>query len=114
MRGHLGWNFENYGAQLFMNYTGGYQNWNSPDNAVVLNAALNPSAGGDRVSPNTTFDMNLTYDFQDGYVGNDQLSLTIRNLFDKRPPYDSSAAGYNAGIASPVGRLVTVGFTTKL
>ena len=114
MRGHVGWNFENYGAQLFMNYTGGYQNWNSPDNAVVLNAALNPSSGGDRVSPNTTFDLNLTYDFQDGYVGNDQLSLTIRNLFDKRPPYDSSAAGYNAGIASPVGRLVTVGFTTKL
>ncbi|MDB5734020.1 MAG: TonB-dependent receptor [Alphaproteobacteria bacterium] len=114
MRGNIGWNYENYGAQLFMNYTGGYQNWNSPDNAVVLNSALNPSSGGDRVSPNTTFDMNLTYDFQDGYVGNDQLSLTIRNLFDKRPPYDSSAAGYNATIASPVGRLITVGFTTKL
>ncbi len=114
MRGNIGWSYENYGAQLFMNYTGGYQNWNSPDTAVVLNSALNPSSGGDRVSPNTTFDMNLTYDFQDGYVGNDQISLTIRNLFDKRPPYDSSAAGYNAGIASPVGRLITVGFTTKL
>jgi iron complex outermembrane receptor protein len=114
MRGNVGWNYQNYGAQVFMNYTGGYQNWNSPDNAIILNSALNPSSGGDRVSPNTTFDLNLTYDFEDGYVGSDQLSLTVRNLFDKRPPYDSSAAGYNAGIASPVGQLITVGLTTKL
>jgi hypothetical protein len=114
MRAHAGWNYENYGAQLFMNYTGGYQNWNSPDNAVILNSALNPSGGGDRVSPNTTFDLNLTYDFRDGYIGDDQFSLTFRNLFDKRPPYDSSTAGYNAVIASPVGRFITIGFTTKL
>jgi iron complex outermembrane receptor protein len=114
MRGNIGWNYKNYGAQMFMNYTGGYQNWNSPDNPVILNAALNPSGGGDRVSPNTTFDLNLTYDFMDGFVGNDQLSLTMKNMFDKRPPYDSSAAGYNATIASPVGRLITIGITTKL
>jgi iron complex outermembrane receptor protein len=113
MRGNLGWNYKNYGAQLFMNYTGGYQNWNSPDNPVILNSALNPSGGGDRVSPNTTFDMNLTYDFEDGYVGNDELSLNMRNMFDTRPPYDSSAAGYNATIASPLGRFVTIGITSK-
>lgn len=114
MRGNLGWNYENYGVQLFMNYTGGYQNWNSPDNAVILNSALNPSGGGDRVSPNTTFDLYLTYDFKDGYIGDDQFSVTFRNMFDTRPPYDSSLAGYNATIASPVGRLITIGFTTKL
>jgi iron complex outermembrane receptor protein len=113
MRANAGWNFENYGVQLFMNYTGGYQNWNSPDNAVILNSALNPSAGGDRVSPNTTFDLNLTYDFADGYLGNEQISLNIKNLFDKQPPYDSSTFGYNSGIASPVGRLVTVGLSSR-
>ena len=115
MRGHVGWNYENYGAQLFMNYTGGYQNWNSPDVALVLDpTTLNPVSGGDRVSSNTTFDLNLTYDFRDGYVGDDQLSLTFRNMFDTRPPYDSSTAGYNAVIASPLGRFITIGFTTKL
>jgi iron complex outermembrane receptor protein len=115
MRGNVGWNYKNYGAQLFMNYTGAYRNWNSPDNAVITDpVTLNPSGGGDRVSPNVTFDLNLTYDFQDGYVGDDQISLNIRNLFDKMPPYDSSTYGYNAGIASPVGRLITVGITTKL
>lgn len=115
MRANLGWNYENYGVQLFMNYTGGYQNWNSPDNAVILDpVTLNPSSGGDRVSPNTTFDVNLTYDFKDGYVGDNQFSVTVRNLFDKRPPYDSSAAGYNATIASPVGRMVFIGLTSKL
>lgn len=113
MRANAGWNFENYGVQLFMNYTGGYQNWNSPDNAVILNSALNPSAGGDRVSPNTTFDLNLTYDFADGYLGNEQISLNIKNMFDKQPPYDSSTFGYNSVIASPVGRLITVGLTSR-
>jgi iron complex outermembrane receptor protein len=113
MRANAGWNFENYGVQLFMNYTGGYQNWNSPDTAVILNSALNPAGGGDRVSPNTTFDLNLTYDFMDGYLGNDQISLNIKNLFDKQPPYDSSTFGYNSGIASPVGRLITIGLTSR-
>ena len=114
MRANVGWSYQNYGAQLFMNYTGGYQNWNSPDNAVITDpVTLNPAGGGDRVSPNTTFDLHLSYDFEDGYVGNDQLSLTMHNMFDKRPPYDSSNAGFNAVIASPVGRLITLGFTSK-
>jgi outer membrane receptor protein involved in Fe transport len=81
---------------------------------VLDPVSLNPNGGGDRVSPNTTFDLNLTYDFRDGYVGDNEVSFTVRNLFDARPPYDSSTAGYNAGIASPVGRLIYVGLTSKL
>jgi len=102
MRGNIGWNYQNYGAQLFMNYTGGYQNWNSPDNAVVLNAALNPSSGGDAGLAQHDLRPAPVYDFEDGYLGADQLSLTLHNMFDTRPPYDSSNAGYNATIASPV------------
>jgi outer membrane receptor protein involved in Fe transport len=115
MRGSIGWAYESFGAQLFMNYTGGYRNWGSPDNPVITDpVTLNPSGGGDKVSPNTTFDMNLTYDFDDGFVGSNQLSLNIRNLFDQRPPYYSSTYGYNSGISSPVGRLITVGLTSRL
>jgi len=115
MRGNVGWDYKNYGVQLFMNYTGSYYNWNSPDNPVITDpVTLNPSGGGDKVAANTTFDLNLTYDFNDGYVGNEQILLNIRNLFDKMPPYDSSTFGYNANIASPVGRLITIGITTRL
>ncbi|HEX3755561.1 MAG TPA: TonB-dependent receptor [Rhizomicrobium sp.] len=115
MRGSAGWAYKSFGAQFFINYTGPYTNWNSPDNPIKLDpVTLNPAGGGDRVSSNTTFDLNLTYEFNDGYVGNNELSLNIRNLFDTRPPYDASTSGYNAGIASPVGRLITVGFTSRL
>ena len=82
--------------------------------AQLSQEVVSPGGGGDKVSPNTTFDMNLTYDFEDGFVGSNQLSLNIRNLFDQKPPYYSSTYGYNSGISSPVGRLITVGLTSRL
>jgi iron complex outermembrane receptor protein len=114
MRGNVGWAFDAFSAQLFVNYTGSYRNWGSPKNPITTDPVTNnPIGGGDPVKANVTFDLNLAYEFNDGILGNDQVSLNIRNLFDKTPPFYNSANGYDANVANPLGRIVTIGLTSK-
>lgn len=114
MRGNVGWALDAFAAQLFVNYTGSYRNWGTPKNAVITDPATNnPIGGGDPVKANVTFDLNLTYDFQDGYIGDHQLQLNIRNLFDKDPPFYNSSAGYDGIVANPLGRVITIGLQTR-
>ena len=115
MRGNVGWALDAFSAQLFVNYTGSYRNWGTPKNPITTDPVThNPTGGGDPVKANVTFDLNFAYDFNDGYLGNDQVSLNIRNLFDKDPPFYNSANGYDSNVASPLGRVITLGLTTKL
>jgi iron complex outermembrane receptor protein len=115
MRGNVGWALDAFSAQLFANYTGSYRNWGSPKNPITTDPVThNPTGGGDPVKANVTFDVNLAYDFNDGYLGNDQVSLNIRNIFDRDPPFYNSANGYDTNVGSPLGRVITLGLTTKL
>jgi len=115
MRGNVGWALDAFSAQLFVNYTGSYRNWGTPKNPITTDPVThNPTGGGDPVKANVTFDMNFAYDFNDGYLGNDQVSLNIRNIFDRDPPFYNSANGYDSNVASPLGRVITLGLTTKL
>jgi outer membrane receptor protein involved in Fe transport len=114
MRGSVGWSYEAFNAQFFMNYTGPYINGASPDNPVTTDPVTgNLNGGGDKVKAGTTFDANFVYQFDDGFLGNDKISLNIRNVFDQRPPFYSSAGGYNSGVSSPLGRLITIGITSQ-
>ncbi len=114
MRGNLGWSFDAFSAELFANYTGSYRNWGSPKNPITTDPVThNPTGGGDPVKANVTFDLNLAYQFDDGYLGNDEVSLNIRNLFDRTPPFYNSANGYDANVANPLGRIVTIGLRSK-
>jgi iron complex outermembrane recepter protein len=115
MRGNVGWTLDAFSAQLFANYTGSYRNWGSPKNPITTDPVThNPTGGGDPVKANVTFDVNLAYDFNDGYLGNDEVSLNIRNLFDRDPPFYNSSVGYDTNVGSPLGRVITLGLTTKL
>jgi len=114
MCGNVGWAFDAFSAQLFVNYTGSYRNWGSPKNPITTDPVTNnPIGGGDPVKANVTFDLNLAYEFNDGILGNDQVSLNIRNLFDKTPPFYNSANGYDANVANPLGRIVTISLASK-
>jgi iron complex outermembrane receptor protein len=114
MRGNVGWALDAFSAQLFINYTGSYRNWGSPKNAITTDPVThNPIGGGDPVKANVTFDANLAYQFDDGYLGNEVVSLNIRNLFDKDPPFYNANVGYDANVANPLGRVVTVSLTSK-
>jgi len=113
LRANLGWSFEDYNVNLFMNYTGAYKNWGSPVNPIVLDANLNPAGGGDHVKANITFDVNVAYSFSTPWSGDDDISLNIRNLFDRDPPFYNIASGYDTWVANPYGRVFQITLQAK-
>ena len=114
MRTNLGWSFEDYNVNVFMNYTGAYKNWGGPVNPIVLDSSLNPAGGGDHVKANVTFDLNLAYSFHYAWTGDDEISFNVRNLFDKNPPYYNTAQGYDSWVANPFGRVFQISLQAKL
>jgi iron complex outermembrane receptor protein len=117
MRGHLGWaSDDGLLADLYMNYTGAYRNVSGT--AVVpiqLNAAgVWNGLGGDHVKANTTFDLHLGYTFNGGMFGEDEVSLTVRDLFNQYPPYYNSSSGYDSFVGNIIGRQFTLSLTSKL
>jgi iron complex outermembrane recepter protein len=101
-------------ADLFFNYTGSYRNYSGTSvQPVIRDSSGNPIGGGDGVKANYTFDAHVGFDFSAVHLGNETLSLTVRNLFNRQPPFYNSIAGYDTYVASPLGRQVTLGFTAK-
>lgn len=116
IRAYLGWGDDNgFSARVFANYTGSFRNYSSNTvNPLTRDAAGNPSGGGDRVKAQTTFDLNLNYEFQNGFLNGTRFSIAARNVFDTDPPFYNSGAGYYSLVHSPFGRQVTLSVTTKL
>jgi iron complex outermembrane receptor protein len=122
MRGHLGWALDPFTADLYMNFTGPYKNVSSTATTLIGSTAFNVynGVGGDRVAPSYSFDIHLGYDFDSGYLGNDNVSLTVRNMFNTYPPYfngtqgSNGTFGFNAYTSNPIGRVIELGFTAKL
>ncbi len=122
---NLGWIFGPFAADVFVNYTPSYRNWNSTSIIPIITDATGaPSGGGDKVDSWTTLDLNLAYNFEDGWLGGDQIYAHINNLFNEDPPFMNTTAngtgassgaafGFNAFNASPIGRTVSVGLRAK-
>lgn len=103
LRGRLSVSHGPWSAAAFVNYTGGYRN------LVVMPV--------ERVASWTTADLSLTRQL-DGLVPGARLSLSVTNLFDRKPPYVNnptlfSASGFDPDNASPVGRLVALQLVTS-
>jgi iron complex outermembrane receptor protein len=114
MRANLGWRMGGINANLFMNYTGSYRNWSSSAvNPVTLNAQNNPNGGGDKVRANVTFDGNVAYTFSGGFLDGQVISLNVRNMFDRAPPFYNTADGYDSYVANVIGRQISIGAQFK-
>jgi iron complex outermembrane receptor protein len=122
---NLGWTGGPWAVDTFVNYMPGYHNWNSTS-VTPLNAnALGVPTAGDKVGSWTTLDLNVAYNFENGFLGGDQIYVHVNNLLDQDPPFINTTAngagassgaafGFNAFNASPIGRTVNVGLRVKL
>jgi iron complex outermembrane receptor protein len=104
IRGRAGWSNGGLGVTLFANYAGRYLN--------------KTTATPQRVSPSTTFDLNMSYSFQreTGPLKGLRVSLTANNIFDADPPYvtylvGTLTTGFDGENASPLGRFVALQLT---
>lgn len=106
MRGRVGWNSGGFGVTLFANYTDGYAN--------------RTTATPERVGSWTTFDLNLSYRFDNanGPLAGLSVSLYASNILDADPPYvtytvGALTSGFDAESANPLGRVVALQITKR-
>ena len=108
-RGGLSWKKGAFDTNVFVNYTNAYTNTFSTPVAT-------------RVAANATVDLAIGFNAGElfGLTREARLGLDITNLFDKNPPYADIASnnngpgGFDATVASPVGRLIALSFRSKL
>jgi iron complex outermembrane receptor protein len=112
-RFNLGWSMDEWSADLYMNWTGSYRNWNNPIAPITHDANGNPNGGGDPVHANTTFDLHVAYTASGGILAGDQIFLQGNNIFDKNPPFYNVASGFDSAVASKLGRVVELGLKAK-
>lgn len=86
-------------AGLTMNYFNGYKN-------DLVTPVQN-------VSSWTTFDANLSYEFDEGFAKGLTLGVDVSSLFDRDPPFVNIDGGYDPGGASALGRMVSLSVTKK-
>lgn len=108
-RGSLGWSLGGFRTTAFLNYVNAYKN--------------NLSTLKPRISPWTSVDLNLSYTLNEGargLLGDIRLGLDVTNLFDRDPPFadypaarSGAGGGYDAAVASPLGRLVSLSLSKK-
>ena len=113
-RANLGWEYAGFSIDAFLNHTGSYRNYAlpTPANPIIRNAQGVPTGGGDKVKAYNTVDLHVGYTIPQTFMKKAQLFVDATNLFDKDPPFYNSALGYDTFEASPIGRVVTVGFRT--
>jgi iron complex outermembrane receptor protein len=101
VRGSIGWQRGNLNASGFLNYTDGYRN----------------TATDERVGSFTTLDFHVGWDVNGAGILSDlQVTFDGSNILDEDPPFyydptsNSNQRGYDATVASALGRVYSVGF----
>ena len=61
--------------------------------------------GGDHVNASVTFDLHLgyTFDTNQWIASSNQITFTIKDLFNQAPPYFNSTSGYDPYIETFLG-----------
>jgi outer membrane receptor protein involved in Fe transport len=72
-------------------------------------------AGGCDLSSFVTTGVRTGYRFEEaGFLSNSDLNVAVDNVFDRDPPFDLTAGGYNSTRnASTLGRLVSLSIRKK-
>lgn len=93
-RGTVNWVADSWSAGGFINYTGKY---------------TNPNVLTQEVDSFVTVDLHASYSPPaTGWLDGTQVSLIVDNVLDEEPPLFRSSPGFNAQLASPLGRLIAL------
>lgn len=105
-RAHLGWRRSLWSANLFVNYTDGYDD--------VRTIAEGP------IDSWVTLDVNARYEFgpqAPALLNGMSVALAVTNLLHERPPYvvqpDPTIAAYDSRNADPLGRVIALELTKR-
>ncbi len=122
-RASLGWDYQGFGANVFVSRTGSYVDRGLGGTDLTQNPVVRTNGvitgGGLPVKAFTSVDLNLSYKIKDvGFLDSAQLFVDVTNLFDKAPPFANTygidgGSGYDNLNGNPLGRVVTVGIRTK-
>ena len=114
-RAYVGWEKGPISADLFFNYVAAYRNWSGSTVSPVLVAGGAPTGeGGDRVKSYRTFDAHISYALPaNGLLRETEVYLDGSNIFENDPPFYNSSGGYDPYGASPLGRVISVGFRAR-
>ncbi|MBA3896701.1 MAG: TonB-dependent receptor [Sphingomonadaceae bacterium] len=113
LRADLGLDVGAFSASTFVNYTGGFTFFGSTALNPVTTTNGAPTGGGDNVKSYMTVDLNLTYKFGDALPGQPSVFVNIQNLFDRYPPFENTASGYDNFVSFVLGRQITAGLRLK-
>lgn len=104
-RGQVSWALGGFNANVFVNYSNGYEN-TAPSTGAIASEPIDSY---------TTVDGTLIYNTGDNpwfggvYGRNLILSLNVINMFDQRPPLAliSTSQEFDSTEASPIGRMIS-------
>jgi len=105
-RAYVGLSHDGFDGTVSVNYADDYINLGDPSGRTAVDSW-------------TTVDLNLSYDFTteggSGFFNGFRANLSAQNLFDQDPPFMVSIGsdaryGFDPQNASPLGRLLTIGF----
>jgi iron complex outermembrane receptor protein len=115
IRGDAGVEVGRFGANVYVNHTGGYRNFSGTAiNPVVSAGGVPTGDGGDKVRAHTTLDLHLDYKIpSNSILGDSQVYVDVNNLFDKEPPFYANTQGYDNFSGNPLQRVISVGFRSK-
>jgi iron complex outermembrane receptor protein len=122
-RSNFGWSNDALAADLFVNWIAPYRNvTNTAVHPTTLDANGNLAGGGDHVDAFVSLDAHISYNFDGGFFGGDQIYLDVQNLTDATPSFYNgtskpsevhSQAGENSFVSNPIGRLFSIGLRAK-
>lgn len=103
--GYVRWNTEKFGAGLFVNYVGEFN-----DTDVISDT----TGAFWRVDSWTTVNLNGEYHFSMGNFRDSSVRIGINNLFDEDPPLADENLNYLASLHNPIGQYAYINLTLGL
>jgi outer membrane receptor protein involved in Fe transport len=104
--GSVNWGLGPVDVGVFAQYVG--QVWNTSVSRDVPFTSADPNINFYRVDDMLTFNLSVSYSFEDGALDGTRIRLGVNNVFDTDPPLADETYGFFSALHSPRGRVFRV------